>query len=121
MHVEVNICQSGCLLYLSRFSVYLTRYLKKRKSLFLLHLRSAMRKIGNSVEVRVQASSSLESEQRNIVETALDYSGSDWAGSLKAAWQGTWVLNSAFSQVVTPKLQMGGELTYIVRREGRKK
>lgn len=32
---------------------------------------------------------------------------------------GTWILNGLFSQVVTPKLQLGGELTWVVSREGK--
>lgn len=73
-----------------------------------------LKKVGASTEARVSVSSSLESEQRNMLEVAVDRSGIDWAGSLKTAWQGTWIFNTTFSQIVTPRLQMGGDLTYIV-------
>lgn len=87
----------------------------KEISIILLLCR-VLKKLGNSAEARISASSSLESEQRNMLEIALDHSGADWAGSLKSAWQGTWILNSTFSQILTPRLHMGGDLTYIVRR-----
>lgn len=70
-------------------------------------------RIGKGVEVKCNMNSSMSDETRNMYEMALDTTGRDWASSLKTAWQGTWILNGAFSQVLTPRLQMGGELTWI--------
>lgn len=72
-----------------------------------------VKKLGNSMEARVSGSSSLDTPQRNMLELALDYAASDWASSVKAAWQGTWILNSTFSQVVAPDLHLGGDMTWI--------
>jgi len=48
-----------------------------------------------------------------MYELSLDYGAKDWASSVKCAWQGAWILNGAFSQVISPSLQMGGELTWV--------
>lgn len=53
-----------------------------------------VKKIGKSLEARVSASSSLDAPQRNMFELALDHNASDWAASVKAAWQGTHVLTA---------------------------
>eukprot|EP01068_Selenidium_serpulae_P005911 Selendium_serpulae@DN4218_c0_g1_i1.p1 len=64
-------------------------------------------------EFKVNFVSSLLEKQRNLCEFTYDSAGSDWASSMKASWQGAWFLSGAFSQVIAPRLQLGGELSWI--------
>lgn len=66
-----------------------------------------------STDVKLNFNSSLKDEQRNFYEISLDNTGQDWASSLKLAWQSCWILDGMFSQVLTPKLQAGCEITYV--------
>ncbi|XP_026189710.1 mitochondrial import receptor subunit TOM40-1 [Cyclospora cayetanensis] len=65
-----------------------------------------------SADVKFNFNSSLKDEQRNFYELSLDNTGRDWASSLKLAWQSCWILDGMFSQVLTPRLQAGCEITY---------
>jgi len=69
--------------------------------------------LAKGLEFKANVNSSLKEEQRNMYELSLDYANKEWASSLKLAWQGAWLLNGSFSQVITPNLQMGGDLTWI--------
>ncbi|OEH73985.1 eukaryotic porin domain-containing protein [Cyclospora cayetanensis] len=66
-----------------------------------------------SADVKFNFNSSLKDEQRNFYELSLDNTGRDWASSLKLAWQSCWILDGMFSQVLTPRLQAGCEITYV--------
>ncbi|CDI81602.1 eukaryotic porin domain-containing protein, putative [Eimeria praecox] len=66
-----------------------------------------------SADLKLNFNSSLKDEQRNFYEISLDNTGRDWATSLKLAWQSCWILDGMFSQVLTPKLQAGCEITYV--------
>jgi len=69
--------------------------------------------LAKGLEFKANLNSSLKEEPRNMYELSLDYGNKEWASSLKLAWQGAWLLNGSFSQVITPHLQMGGDLTWI--------
>ncbi|PFH37461.1 putative eukaryotic porin [Besnoitia besnoiti] len=71
--------------------------------------------ITKTFDVKFNSNSSLNEDARDkaMYEISFDKLGSDWAANLKLAWQGTWILNGLFSQVITPKLQLGGELTWV--------
>jgi len=69
--------------------------------------------LGKGLEFKANINSSLKEEPRNMYELSLDYANKEWASSLKLAWQGAWLLNGSFSQVITPNLLMGGDLTWI--------
>jgi len=64
-------------------------------------------------EFKLNGNSSLKDPQRNVYEAALDYAGKDWCSSMKVCWQMAWVVNGSFSQMITPKLHVGGELIRI--------
>ncbi|CDI84444.1 eukaryotic porin domain-containing protein, putative [Eimeria acervulina] len=66
-----------------------------------------------SADLKLNFNSSLKDDQRNFYEISLDNTGRDWASSLKLAWQSCWILDGMFSQVLTPKLQAGCEITYV--------
>nr|AET50865.1 hypothetical protein [Eimeria tenella] len=66
-----------------------------------------------SADLKLNFNSSLKDEQRNFYEISLDNTGRDWASSLEVAWQSCWILDGMFSQVLTPRLQAGCEITYV--------
>ncbi|KAK2198110.1 bifunctional Eukaryotic porin-Tom40/Porin domain superfamily/Tom40 [Babesia duncani] len=70
-------------------------------------------KIGG-FEIKGSGNSFLRYDNRNAYELGVDYVGNNWTGSLKTAWQGTWILNAAYSQQIIPQFSLGSELTYIV-------
>eukprot|EP00922_Rhytidocystis_sp_ex-Travisia-forbesii_P053151 GHVS01078827.1.p1 GENE.GHVS01078827.1~~GHVS01078827.1.p1 ORF type:complete len:252 (-),score=14.36 GHVS01078827.1:769-1524(-) len=72
-----------------------------------------IKRLGKGFEFKANFNSSLSEESRNMYEMSFDNTGVDWASSMKLAWQGTWILNGAFSQVLSPRWQLGGELTWI--------
>lgn len=57
-------------------------------SLDVLFWVRALKKFGTQTEARISASSSLDVEQRNMLEVSLDRTSVDWAASIKTAWQG---------------------------------
>ncbi|EEA07859.1 eukaryotic porin family protein [Cryptosporidium muris RN66] len=71
------------------------------------------RRFGNNIDCKFSSSSSINHEERNMSELSLEYNGFDWSACIKAAYNGTGLLNGSYSQVITPKLQLGGELTWI--------
>ncbi|TRY53536.1 Tom40p like translocase [Cryptosporidium tyzzeri] len=68
---------------------------------------------GNNIEGRISINSSLSDENKNMSEVSIDYNGEESSYSLKVAYQGIFLLNGLFSQLITNKLQFGGELTWI--------
>ncbi|KAK1937347.1 hypothetical protein X943_001137 [Babesia divergens] len=73
----------------------------------------ALAKYGDNVEVKVSGNSFLQYDTRNAYEGGIDYLGRRCTASLKGAWQGTWILNAAYTQQIVPSLTLGSELTYI--------
>merc|ERR1719262_1761437 len=72
-----------------------------------------IQKVGTGFELKASSNSHLKDPQRNMHEGSIEYAGSDWTGSTKLAWQGTWLLAGSFTQRVLPKLQLGCDLTFI--------
>ncbi|ORM42324.1 putative translation factor protein [Babesia sp. Xinjiang] len=65
-------------------------------------------------EIKGSGNSFLRYDTRNAYEAGVDYVGNGWTASLKGAWQGTWILNAAYTQQLLPSLTLGSELTYVV-------
>ncbi|GFE55228.1 mitochondrial import receptor subunit [Babesia ovis] len=65
-------------------------------------------------EFKASGNSFLRYDNRNAYEAGVDYMGRGWTASIKGAWQGTWILNAAYTQQILPSLTLGSELTYIV-------
>eukprot|EP00923_Selenidium_pygospionis_P002344 GHVN01003607.1.p1 GENE.GHVN01003607.1~~GHVN01003607.1.p1 ORF type:complete len:390 (+),score=68.60 GHVN01003607.1:59-1228(+) len=83
----------------------------KTKSLSSLASSASSR--NSFTELKANFASSLTEEQSNLYEIGAASTFDSCAASLTAAWQGTWFLNSSFSQVISPRLHLGGELTWI--------
>lgn len=73
----------------------------------------AIQKIFSSFEAKINLNSNLNDPQRNMAELSLDYFGTNWAGSSKLVYQGTWILNGSMAQEISRNLSLGGELTYV--------
>jgi len=71
-----------------------------------------VQKVAN-FDFRANISSDMREPQRNMCELSKDFNGSNWSTSTKLVWQGLWIMNFGFSRLITPKLHMGGELTYL--------
>ncbi|KAH8740422.1 mitochondrial import receptor subunit tom40 [Cryptosporidium ryanae] len=69
--------------------------------------------INDNIDARVSVNSSLIDENKNISEVSLDYNGSKSSYSIKFAYQGMYLLNGSFSQLITNSLQLGGDLTLV--------
>lgn len=74
----------------------------------------ALAKLDDNLEFRASGNTFMKSDVRNSCEVGVDYIAPNWTGTLKAAWQGTWILNAAYTHQIIPKLTLGSELTYIV-------
>eukprot|EP01069_Polyplicarium_translucidae_P012691 Polyplicarium_translucidae@DN549_c0_g1_i1.p2 len=71
----------------------------------------AVHRATDTVELKGSLSSSRKDE--SMFEAGVDKIGPTWTTSTRAIWQGAWIMNGAFSQAVTPRLQMGGDLTWV--------
>ncbi|KAK1444066.1 mitochondrial import receptor subunit tom40 like protein [Babesia gibsoni] len=71
-------------------------------------------KVDDNIEVKASGNSFLKYDPRNVYEAGVDYMAKNWTATAKAAWQGTWILNAAYTHQIIPKLTLGSELTYIV-------
>ncbi|KAH7647002.1 mitochondrial import receptor subunit tom40 [Cryptosporidium bovis] len=69
--------------------------------------------INDSIETRISVNSSLRDENKNMGEISLDYNGFRSSYSLKFAYQGMYLINGSFSQLITNSLQLGGDLTLV--------
>ncbi|PHJ18972.1 eukaryotic porin domain-containing [Cystoisospora suis] len=71
--------------------------------------------ISKTFDIKFNSNSSLNEDAKDkaMHEISFDKMGADWTANFKLAWQGTWILNGLFTQVITPKLQLGGELTWV--------
>lgn len=74
----------------------------------------AILKCGYGIEIRANGNSFLSYDHRNAYEMGIDYVADNWTGTLKGAWQGTWIMNAAYTHQILPYLTLGSELTYIV-------
>lgn len=75
----------------------------------------AIRKFGSSIEARASAAASPFSKTTgtNMSEVALDFNGSDWATSMKVAWQGCFLINGSWAQRIHRHLHTGGDVTWV--------
>lgn len=72
-----------------------------------------IQKLGNSFELKASSNSHLKQVERNMHEGSLEYVGDSVAWGGKLAWQGAWLLGGAYTQRITPHLQLGGDLTLV--------
>uniref|UniRef100_A0A0G4I4R7 Mitochondrial import receptor subunit TOM40 n=1 Tax=Chromera velia CCMP2878 TaxID=1169474 RepID=A0A0G4I4R7_9ALVE len=79
--------------------------------------RLAKKFVPLGLDLKLQLTSHLKDAQRNVFELSTDWAGKDMATSLKIAHQDTFILNGAFTQVLTPQLQAGVELTWVAANQ----
>lgn len=79
----------------------------------MLNARAIKKVWGPYCDLKFNAGSDLNEPARNMYEIASDMNFSKLSTSMKLVYQGIWIMNGAFSQMITPNLHMGGELTYL--------
>lgn len=72
-----------------------------------------VQKVGQGMELKGTAQSHMKDPQRNMYDAAVDYTGKDWTGGLKVAWQGALLGGGSFSQRILPTLHVGGDVTAV--------
>jgi len=71
------------------------------------------RKLFGGVDMKCQLGVNMTDTDRSSLECGVDVVRRDWTTAVKTMWQGAWILNGSFSQVLTPKLQLGGDLLWV--------
>eukprot|EP00916_Digyalum_oweni_P000264 GHVL01000436.1.p1 GENE.GHVL01000436.1~~GHVL01000436.1.p1 ORF type:complete len:342 (-),score=40.37 GHVL01000436.1:399-1424(-) len=71
-----------------------------------------------SLKAKINLHSHLADSQRNVMELSMDYNRPSWTSSNKLIWQGTWLLNSSYSQRICKGLTLGAECTAIAANLG---
>lgn len=77
-----------------------------------------VKKVGQGFELKASSQSHLKEPQRNAHDASVDYTGKDWTGGLKAAWQGVPLGVATFSQRILPCLQVGGDVSVVAVNGG---
>lgn len=72
-----------------------------------------IQKLGTGFEVKASSQSFHKDPQRTMHEGSVEYTGKDWTCGAKLAWQGAWLTGGSFTQRLIPKLQVGGDLTFV--------
>jgi len=73
-----------------------------------------IQKIGDNLDVKGSTQLNLSDPiNKSMYDASLEYSGRDWTAMGKLTWQSTIIANGAFTQQITPSLQMGGDLMYV--------
>lgn len=72
-----------------------------------------IQKVGRGLELKGSSNSHLKDAMRNMHEGSAEYTGSDFSLAGKLAWQGAWLMGGAFTQKITPAVQLGGDLTLV--------
>jgi len=83
-----------------------------------LNARIIQKMFGDAGEFKLNGNYNFREKQRNMYEAAFDYTGGSWCTSLKVCWQMAWIFNGSISKVITPNLQLGGEMIKIGVQNG---
>lgn len=71
------------------------------------------KKLSDQVDCKFNFNTYAKNDARNTYETSIEINKPIYACSLKTVWQGTWIFNTSYTQLLTQKLQVGVDLTYI--------
>lgn len=73
-----------------------------------------IQKVGESLELKGSGQvCPFDPINKSVYEGCLEYNGKDWTAAGKLTWQSTLIANGAFTQMITPSLQMGGDLMFV--------
>ncbi|KYO01868.1 putative mitochondrial import receptor subunit TOM40 [Plasmodium gaboni] len=71
------------------------------------------KKINNSIDCKLNFNTYAKSDTRNMYEMSLEVNKPLYTYNFKSIWQGAWIFNTSYTQLLTKKLQAGVDLTYI--------
>ncbi|ETB56785.1 hypothetical protein YYC_05164 [Plasmodium yoelii 17X] len=71
------------------------------------------KKINNFVDCKFNFNTYNKSDPRNMYEMSLEVNNPQNTYNIKTIWQGAWIFNASYTQLLTKKLQAGVDLTYI--------
>lgn len=73
-----------------------------------------IQKVGDNIELKGSSQIALSDPiNKSMYDASVEYTGSDWTAMGKLTWQSTLIANGAFTQQITPSLQMGGDLMFV--------
>ncbi|CAC9696249.1 mitochondrial import receptor subunit TOM40, putative [Plasmodium sp. DRC-Itaito] len=71
------------------------------------------KKINNNIDCKLNFNTYAKSDTRNMYEMSLEVNKALYTYNFKSIWQGAWIFNTSYTQLLTKKLQAGVDLTYI--------
>lgn len=71
------------------------------------------KKVTDEIDFKFNFNTYAKKDTRNTYETSIEVNKPIYTYSLKTVWQGTWIFNASYTQLLTQKLQAGVDLTYI--------
>ncbi|CDO63359.1 mitochondrial import receptor subunit TOM40, putative [Plasmodium reichenowi] len=71
------------------------------------------KKINNTIDCKLNFNTYAKSDTRNMYEMSLEVNKPLYTYNFKSIWQGAWIFNTSYTQLLTKKLQAGVDLTYI--------
>lgn len=71
------------------------------------------KKLTDEIDCKFNFNTFARKDTINTYETSIEVNKPIYAYSVKTVWQGTWIFNASYTQLLTQKLQAGVDLTYI--------
>ncbi|SBT39076.1 mitochondrial import receptor subunit TOM40, putative [Plasmodium ovale wallikeri] len=71
------------------------------------------KKINNFIDCKVNFNTYAKSDTRNMYEMSVEVNKPVYTYNFKTVWQGAWIFNASYTQLLTKYLQAGVDLTYI--------
>ncbi|SCM22341.1 mitochondrial import receptor subunit TOM40, putative [Plasmodium chabaudi adami] len=71
------------------------------------------KKINNFFDCKFNFNTYNKNDPRNMYEMSLEVNNPQNTYNFKTIWQGAWIFNASYTQLLTKKLQAGVDLTYI--------
>lgn len=71
------------------------------------------KKVTDEIDFKFNFNTFARKDTINTYETSIEVNKPIYAYSVKTVWQGTWIFNASYTQLLTQKLQAGVDLTYI--------
>ncbi|SBT79745.1 mitochondrial import receptor subunit TOM40, putative [Plasmodium malariae] len=71
------------------------------------------KKINNAIDCKLNFNTYAKSDTRNMYEMSVEVNKPLHTYNFKSIWQGAWIFNATYTQLLTKKFQAGVDLTYI--------
>ncbi|GAB67381.1 mitochondrial import receptor subunit tom40, partial [Plasmodium cynomolgi strain B] len=71
------------------------------------------KRVENHIDCKLNFNTYAKSDTRNMYEMAVEVNKPIYTYSVKTIWQGTWIFNASYTQMLSKKFQAGVDLTYI--------